>query len=172
MRKSEASEALTFAAAFDQRTIGNADVEAWALALAAVPWDDSTRQAIADYYSAPAADYDRDNRRFIQPHHVRTGRTRLRTDRLARVVEPAPNTVDGVDYCDELRALRRAIADGHIPDQATADAYTAWGGSLHLAHQRGETPQLATGRPAQQLRPRPVERALAHAFHHVPAGGP
>lgn len=143
VKKSEAGEALAFCAAFDQRTIGHADAEAWALALADVPWDDTSRQAIADFYTAPSSDYDRDSRRFIQPHHMRTGRTRIRERRLAAIAEPPPNTVPGVGYHDELRALRKAIADGDIADQAAADKYTAWGGSLHLLHQ--ERDQLGPG---------------------------
>lgn len=170
MKKSEASEALTFCAAFDQRTIGNADVEAWALALADLPWDQSTREAIANFYTAPSADYDRDSRRFIQPHHVRTGRSRLRNERLSRVIEPVPNTVEGVDTHAELRALRRAIGDGRIKDQADAQAYTDWGGSLHLAYERGETPALTAGPNAQPLRQRPVTQAITGSFQRVPGG--
>lgn len=136
MNKAEAAKLLTFCAAFDQRTIGSADVEAWALALADVPWDDSARAAVAAFYGAPGGSDDRDARRFIQPHHVRTGRTRIRHDRLARVVEPTPNTVEGVTYHDELRAVRKAIADGLIKDQADAEQYTAAGESMHLIYQR------------------------------------
>jgi hypothetical protein len=168
MKKSEATEALTFCAAFDQRTIGHADAEAWALALADVPWDDTSRQAIADFYTAPSSDYDRDSRRFIQPHHVRAGRARIRNDRIARIVEPTPNPHDEVTYGEELRAIRRAIADGRITDEQGVENYRRWGGSLHLAYQRDETPELAPGPDAQQLRPRPVAQALATAFRRVP----
>lgn len=136
MKKSEAGEALTFCAAFDQRTIGYADAEAWALALPDVPWDATSRQAIADFYTAPSSDYDRDSRRFIQPHHLRTGRSRIRERRLAAIAEPPPNTVEGVGYHDELRAVRKAIADGLIKNQADAEQYTASGESMHLTYQR------------------------------------
>lgn len=136
MNKAEAAELLTFAAAFDQRTIGNADVEAWALALADVPWDDSTREAVARFYRTPPKDGE--ERRFLQHHNVRTYRSRVRVERLERIVEPTPNAVEGVSYVDELRALRKAIADGTIADQAAAERYTAWGGSMHLLAQRGQ----------------------------------
>jgi hypothetical protein len=136
MRKSDAAELLAFTAAFDQRTIGHADVEAWALALADVPWDDTARQAIADFYGTAGGYPATGERRFIQPHNVRAGRSRIRNDRLARIVEPPPNVVEGVRSYEEVRALRKAIADGEIPDQAAADRYTAWGGSLHLLHQQ------------------------------------
>lgn len=136
VKKSEAAELLAFAAAFDQRTIGHADVEAWAVALADIPWDGTARQAIADHYSAPGGHPATGERRFIQPHNVRVGRSRIRNDRLARIVEPPPNPVEGVRSYEEVRALRRAIADGEIADQAAADRYLAWGGSLHLLHQQ------------------------------------
>jgi len=146
--ESEAAELLAFAAAFDQRTTGHADVQAWALALADVPWDGSTRAAVAAFYGVPDGGGTPGERRFMQPHNVRTGRTRIRHDRLARIVEPAPNTVEGVAYHDELRALRKAIADGDIADQAAADRYTAWGGSLHLLAQRGH---LAPGEERREI---------------------
>lgn len=149
MNKAEAAELLAFAAAFDQRTIGNADVEAWALALADVPWDGSTRAAVAAFYGAPDGGAAGGERRFMQPHNVRTGRTRIRHDRLARVVEPTPNEVEGVAYHEELRAIRRAIADGDIPDQAAAERYTQWGGSLYREHQRRE--QIAGGGGIREL---------------------
>lgn len=142
MNKADAAKLLAFAAAFDQRTIGDADVHAWALALADLPWDDTAREAIAAFYGTTGPHGAPEERRFIQPHHVRTGRARIRHDRLARIVEPAPNHVEGVTSAQELRALRRAIADGEIPDQTAADRYTAWGGSLHLLH---EPPALTDG---------------------------
>lgn len=168
MNKSDAAELLTFAAAFDQRTIGNADVEAWALALADIPWDDSTRAAIAAFYGAPGSTDDRDTRRFVQPHNVRAGRSRIRNDRLARIVEPTPNPHAEVTYGEELRAIRRAIADGRITDEQDVENYRRWGGSLHLAYERGESPAIEAGPDAQALRPRPVEQALASAFQAVP----
>ena len=76
-----------------------------------------------------------------------------------------------VTYGEELRAIRRAIADGRIAEQADAEAYTAWGGSLHLAYQRGDFAALLGGHEAQALRARPVQQAIAGAFQHVPAVG-
>lgn len=146
MNKAEAAELLTFAAAFDQRTIGNADVEAWALALADLPWDDSTREAVALYYRTPPQNPE--ERRFLQVHHVRTYRTRVRRARFEHIREPVPNTVEGVNFLDELRAVRAAIADGRMKDQAAADAYEKWGGSLHLAAQGGS---LGRGGPRGEL---------------------
>lgn len=170
MNKADAAELLTFAAAFDQRTIGNADVEAWALALADLPWDDSARAAIAAYYGSAGGYPATGERRFIQPHNVRAGRARIRTDRLERIVEPAPNTVDGVGSCAELRAIRRAIADGHIDGEPAVEAYRRWGGSLHLAYQAGRIPELAPAPDAQPLQSRPVTRAIAGAFQRIPDG--
>lgn len=165
MNKADTAELLAFAAAFDQRTIGNADVEAWTLVLADTPWDDTTREAIALYYRT--APQNPEERRFLQVHHVRTYRSRVRQRRFDHVREPVPNTVEGVHYCDELRAVRTAIADGRIKDQADADAYERWGGSLHLANQRGELPRMH-GAPALTMRARPVTETIKGAFQSVP----
>ncbi len=75
---------------------------------------------------------------FISPGEIAVETRSLRERRLALIVEPPPNPVEGVRSYEELRALRRAIADGEIADQAAADRYTAWGGSLHLLAQRGQ----------------------------------
>jgi len=73
---------------------------------------------------------------WISPGEIKQEIKRIRADRSARIVEPPPNVVEGVRGIDELRALREAIADGRIKDQAEARAYTEWGGSLHLATRR------------------------------------
>jgi hypothetical protein len=156
---------MEFITAFDRRTVGFAETEAWAMAMGDVPWDESTRQAIAEFYSAPGRDGDR----FIQPHHVRAGRSKIRSDRLDRVPEPVPNDVDGVDYLDELRAVRRAIADGRILTEADAERYREWGGSMHLAYRRGN-PVVGPAIDAPPLRPRPVDRLLSNVFPDIPRG--
>lgn len=75
---------------------------------------------------------------WIGPSEIDTEVRTIRRRRLESIAEPAPNTVAGVGYHEELRALRKAIADGAIADQAAADRYTAWGGSMHLLAQRGQ----------------------------------
>src|ERR1700677_4197662 len=143
MEKSEAVELLALCAAYDQRTVGRADVEAWAMAMtrAGVPLDDSTREAVVEYYTeTPAAEAGETGRRFIQPHHVVSLRRRLRTDRARRLPMPCPNLTPGVSEGDEIRAIEAAIADGRITTIAEVYAYERWGGSMHLAMQTGRFP--------------------------------
>lgn len=75
---------------------------------------------------------------WVGPSEIDAEVRRIRAARLERIIEPTPNHAEGVAYHEELRALRKAIADGTIPDQAAADRYTTWGGSLHLLTQRGQ----------------------------------
>lgn len=155
MNKAEATEMLAFCAAYDQRTVGRADVEAWAMAMtkAGVPNDESTRDAIVEYYTeTPPADSGDMSRRFIQPHHVVSIRRRIRTARARRLPMPCPNAVDGVSEGDEIRAIEAAMADGKITTIAEVYAYERWGGSLHLAALTGRFPQLDP-KPVRELGP-------------------
>lgn len=172
MHKSEASALLTFASAYDQRKIGAADVEAWALAMtrAGVPNDESTRDAIVEYYTGtPPSEEGEIGRRFIQPHHVVSLRQRIRTERARRLPMPCPNDAPGVSEGDEIRAIERAMADGRITTVAEVYAYERWGGSLHLAAISGQFPALQGPEPVadKQLQQK-VQRAIAPAFGRVP----
>jgi len=60
-------------------------------------------------------------------------------------VDVCPNPVEGVEYHDELRTVRRAIAEGRM-DRTSAARYTAWGGSLFLEEQRNALASSAGGR--------------------------
>lgn len=107
---------------------------------------------------------------FIAPTDIAKHVKRARNERIGRLPQPAPNLAPGVDEREELLAIRRAMADGHIRTLADVHTYEQWGGSLHLAYERGETPALTPGPDAQPLRPRPVARAIGAAFQHVPPG--
>ncbi|WP_309029057.1 zinc finger domain-containing protein [Streptomyces alfalfae] len=114
MIDSEAAELLTRAAAFDNRTIGEADATAWAAALADLPYDDDALQAVARYYSTPAAPGET-GRRWIEPHHVRTHRTAIRNERLGTTIpayKPPTEPETGRDFTARRRAQLTAIADG------------------------------------------------------------
>lgn len=145
MNSDEATEMLCHIAAFDKRTIGDADGEAWAAALAGVPYDQSTREAIALFYATAPGDAERG--RWMQPHHVRTYRSRIRERRQAALPHVCPNEVEGVNSLDELRALRRAIGDGRIADADALRKYEAWGGSMYLQYQR----ELVSGATRQGI---------------------
>lgn len=172
VNKAETAELLTFTAAFDQRTIGRADVEAWAIALADVPWDDTTRTAVANFYSSPAYAGDpggEAQRRFMQPHQLVAARARIRKDRIERLPMPCPNSIPGVSEGDELRAIAKAIGDGAITTRAELAAYERWGGSLHLAQQSGGFPALDGPEPVvNELGQQRVLEAIAPTFRRVP----
>jgi len=75
VKRSEVSELLTLAAAFDRRTIGEADVEAWFLLLANVAFEDA-RRAVLRHYA--------DETRWIMPADVRRGVRTIRAERADR----------------------------------------------------------------------------------------
>lgn len=150
-----AVKALCPAQKFDEYT-----PDMWEAVLADTDFADAKVAIIALRRSSP----------WIGPSEIDTEVRRMRAERLERIVEPPPNDVEGVRYVDELRALRRAIADGTIADQAAAGRYKAWGGSLHRLALRGQVPALIA--PEQPLRQRPVAQLLAGAFRTVPSPPP
>jgi hypothetical protein len=112
MTHDDVVDVLTAAAAFDRRTIGEADVLAWHAAIGDLPAADAMTAVIAHY---------RESRDWLMPSDV-VGRVRaVQAARLAAVPDPDPREL-GVDpddpvACREaLRAHRRAVADGTHPD--------------------------------------------------------
>ena len=103
---------------------------------------------------------------FISPGEIETEVCRMRNERIRRLPQPCPNHVEGVHSLDELRAINRAMADGHIATAAQVYAYERWGGSLHLAQLRGKVPELEGPEPADT----PVK--LPDVFRHVPGAEP
>jgi hypothetical protein len=113
---SEAAELLARASAFDNRTIGEADATAWAAALHDLPLDNDTLNAVARYYSAPTQQGET-GRRWVEPHHVRTWRTKIRGERLGETIpayEPTNPGETGSDFIARRRAQLGAIADGRL----------------------------------------------------------
>lgn len=112
----EAAQVLTVAAAFDRRTIGESDAQAWASALADVPVADAI-EAVKQHYSLASE--------WIMPSHVRARAKTIRTDRVARAGHPPfpPELADdprrealwGVEW-------RSAVGDGCSPAEATERA--------------------------------------------------
>lgn len=126
-----AVKALCPAQKFDEYT-----PDVWESVLADTDYADAKTAIIALRRASP----------WIGPSEIDTEVRRMRAARLDRIPEPAPNDVEGVTYHQELRALRKAIADGTITDQAAADRYKAWGGSLHRLTERGA---LGPGTPKE-----------------------
>lgn len=126
----ETGKVLAAVAAVDRRQVGESEIAAWHELLESVGLDD-------------ALDAVREHRRtstdWIQPAHILRFVTRLKQKRIDvadATLEAFPNEVEGVSYLDELRALRRAIADGRM-GAADLASYHASGRSIHLYETRG-----------------------------------
>lgn len=109
MNRAEAAHLLALCSAFDNRTIGDADVLAWADVLADVPFIDAK--------TAVKAFYGRETRR-VMPADVKAGVRLIRRDRLDRADASFrylgdPDDTD--EYARQLAAHRRAIGDGAEP---------------------------------------------------------
>lgn len=128
MNLEETAELLAFCAAFDARTVGNADVIAWNGTVGWVSLGDA-RTAVAEHYTRETD--------FIKPAHVIAIVKRVRRDRAEHadasfVFEGDPD--DTSAYCRALDMHRRRIADGaqpprqpeltvSVPPQAIADTF-------------------------------------------------
>jgi hypothetical protein len=112
---SEAARLLLHAAAFDNRKPSAGAAAAWAAALHDIPLDEDTLGAVARYYGTAATD-DPNDRRWIQPHHVRFHRAKIREPRIdaAHPVYDGNPLESSNESAANLRALNTAAADGHL----------------------------------------------------------
>lgn len=102
MKRSEVSKLLTLAAAYDRRTAGEADVEAWFLLLANTDFEDA-RLAVLAHYA--------DEHRWLMPADIVKRVRRIRTDRAAAIVGPGqPAEVPDANPDNEA-AYRRALRE-------------------------------------------------------------
>jgi hypothetical protein len=176
MTPADALDLLARAAAFDNRTVGRADAEAWAAALADVPLDGDTLAAVARYYGQPGPDTETGRRRWIEPHHVRHHRRAIRDARLGDTLppyEPMRPDETGADYVARRRAQIQSIADGRRPRPAIAELATAAPLAITASTAAAYMPpwvrdQLATGAPTA-ARP---ELAVACPWCHAGPGQP
>lgn len=100
MTTDEVIDLLTFMASYDRRTVGEADVKAWYLAIGDLSFGDAM--------GAVAKHYGRDSTDWMMPKHVRDGVKAIRAERVARSVIPAPSP----DLTDDPRAYQRALTEG------------------------------------------------------------
>lgn len=106
MTLEEAIDLLALAAAFDRRTIGEADAVAWHAALGDLGFGDAQAAVIGHY---------RESRDWIMPADVRNRVRAMRRERLAREVVPAPDhalTDSPSRYAAALLSALRSIGDG------------------------------------------------------------
>lgn len=117
MTPSEAAKLLAAVAAFDKRTIGEVDARAWAAALNDVPLDADAYGAVARYFGTPPKDGEA--RRWLEPHHVKTMRRKIREERI----EAANAFYDGnpeetpLDFVARRRQQLQAAGDGRLEPQ-------------------------------------------------------
>ncbi|MFE2047932.1 hypothetical protein ACFXAS_05455 [Streptomyces sp. NPDC059459] len=112
MTPSEAAQLLGHCAAFDNRTVGKVDARAWSAALHDVPFDDDAIASVAAFYGTPPKDPSQ--KLWIQPHNVRTLRTKIRNARLENFqYEPVGDESVG-EYLARYRGQLQAIASGRI----------------------------------------------------------
>lgn len=116
MKKSEAARLLAHAAAYDNRTVGEVDAAAWAAALSDVPLDDDATAAVARYYGTPP---EREgDRKWLQPHHVRSGRLAIRQERLGTTLPgylPPARPETGAEFVARRQQQIDAVASGRAP---------------------------------------------------------
>ncbi|MEV6737924.1 hypothetical protein AB0N14_13715 [Streptomyces sp. NPDC051104] len=112
MNPREAAELLGHCAMFDGRKPSQGAAVAWASALHDIPLDADAKAAVAAYYSTPPKDPDA--KLWILPHHVRTLRSKIRSQRLENFqYEPRPDETVR-EYIARYRGQVQAIASGHV----------------------------------------------------------
>lgn len=173
MNAAEAARLLGHAAAFDNRTVGEASARAWAMALRDIPLDQDTLDAVAAFYGTNTLDasarFDPTKRRWIEPHHVRYHRQQIRNSRLneANVMYAGNPDETPAESIQNRRALISAAASGKVPAQTATKALTT--GEPVDADGRGRAMLRAIGRESLSRRPEfaaPCPHCLA------PAGQP
>lgn len=106
MTLTETAQVLALAAAFDRRTVGDADVYAWQATLGDTDFEDAKTAVVAHY---------RISSEWLMPAQIRAAVAKIRAQRLTNAgPEPAPQVDpdDVVAYQRELRAQRAHAADG------------------------------------------------------------
>lgn len=113
MKRSEVSKLLSLAAAYDRRTIGEVDVEAWHELLSHIDSEDARRAVLAHYA---------DETRWIMPADVLRGVRKIRAERADRnggaigagmaYEIPDADPDDEAAYRAALREQRRRAGNG------------------------------------------------------------
>jgi len=102
MTPGDAAKLLALAAAFDRRTVGEADAMAWASTLDDLRLEDCI-DAVKNHY--------RESTEWIMPSHVRAGVRAIHRERIAYVRQHDPHAVPDADP-DDVPAYLAAIREG------------------------------------------------------------
>lgn len=117
MKRSEVAALLTMMAAYDRRTIGEADVIAWHAALDGHVTPGIAREAITRHY--------RRSSDWLDPARLLTAAREIRRERIATAGQP--DYPPGLTYAEELNwraAWLRAVLDQHDDPTGEADRAT------------------------------------------------
>lgn len=135
MTPAEAQKLLAHCAAFDNRRPNEAAAHAWSAALHDVPFDADATAAVARYYGTPPADPHQ--RKWIEPHHVRSMRKAIRAERTAVEGEvpgaglpaqvPDADPDDPGAYLKALREGRARVAKGELRPRPVPELLEAVG---------------------------------------------
>lgn len=118
MNADEAAMLLGHCAAFDNRQPSIVAAQAWAAALHDVPYDQDAKDAVAVYYTT--APKDPNQRLWILPHHIRTIRSRIRSERLENFAYEGDPDETPREYLARYRGQLEAVASGAVPAPSTA----------------------------------------------------
>jgi hypothetical protein len=108
----EAAELLKHCSAFDNRKPSAAAAVAWASALNDLPFDADARAAVAAFYSTPPRDPE--TKLWIQPHNVRTLRTKIRNGRLENFQYEPVEGETAREFIARYQGQVRAVASGQV----------------------------------------------------------
>jgi hypothetical protein len=164
MTPDEAGKLLALAAAFDNRKPSHTAMKAWAVALHDIPLDTDALNAVARYYGT--LDPAEPGKKWIQPHHVRAHRAKIRNGRDGDIVGPgqpaeipAADPDDTAAYLAAVREQRRRAISGQV---------TSFANQRSLNAALGEEPKGAPGGDYRRLRAeweqrRAADKEAAHA---------
>jgi hypothetical protein len=107
-----AARLLAACAAFDNRQPSEMAKRAWATALNDVPLDQDCFDAVAAFYGTPPQDPSQ--RLWIQPHNVRTGRSRIRSTRLENFQYEPVSDESPAEFLARYKGQVQAIASGAV----------------------------------------------------------
>lgn len=112
MTDDEVVDLLTLMASFDRRTVGDADVDAWLMAVGDLPFDDA-KVAVVKHY--------RESTEWLMPAAVRRAVRAIREERIKVRPLPAPTPDEAVDprvYKERMAEIIRRVGNGKMPFRA------------------------------------------------------